>query len=662
MRVAQASTTLSDPRINPGSPFMKKVLSALRRTPDDPVQVTYGRSLRGSALGLLNRPEDRNAFDLDVNWLLRASRDGAYTYGMPKPPPAAFNWDNSNSQYGLYGVWAGAEAGLPISQTYWESVDRHWVSCQNADGSFSYSPGKPTTLSMTVAGIASLFVGHDYLASGSSRAGIDPLPAIKKALDYLEHGDRAVTFDLDDPITGGYTLYGVARAGLASGYKYFGAHNWFEEMAPRVIATQKKDGSFNGRVIDTSFAILFLVRGRHPVIMNKLFADNQIATHPRDVSNLARFASRQLERTFNAQVISLMREWSTWTDAPIIYLPGFTPPEISEETCDQLRSYIRAGGLLVTHSDSGSMSYSQFAAKLADRLFPEYAFADIPQDHPLYNALYKSNFRPTLQGVSNGARLLMIHSPTDLAADWSIHDFTTVEPAYKFGLNLYVYAAGRSEYRNRLDNSYLPAPESPATWTVPVGRLRYAGPWDPEPYAWTRFSHVMQWSTGYAINPMPINLRDLTPNATPIAHLTGTEDHPFAVRELENLRKYVEAGGVLLIDDCGGGEGFRKSQTQLLTAFPGVTPTVLKPTHPLLTASSACMEALPVARPRTTGTVLTHPSIFAFGKGHVIFTPDDITCGLLDSGTIGITGYRTGYAIAFTKNLVLWTLEGQKDR
>ena len=45
----------------------------------------------------------------------------------------------------------------------------------------------------------------------------------------------------------GYTLYGIERAGLASGFKRFGQHDWFRELGQGVIATRnKKEGSWNG--------------------------------------------------------------------------------------------------------------------------------------------------------------------------------------------------------------------------------------------------------------------------------------------------------------------------------------------------------------------------------------------------------------------------------
>ena len=57
-----------------------------------------------------------------------------------------FPWDNSNSQYGLLGVWAGAEVGMEVPDEYWQSVEQHWVSTQ-------FKTGSGLTRKMTPPGI-----------------------------------------------------------------------------------------------------------------------------------------------------------------------------------------------------------------------------------------------------------------------------------------------------------------------------------------------------------------------------------------------------------------------------------------------------------------------------------------------------------------------------
>ena len=65
----------------------------------------------------------------------------------------------------------------------------------------------------------------------------------------------------------------MERIGVASGYKYFGTTDWFKEGAERLVRGQRPDGSWDisgAPIPGTGFALLFLSRGRAPVMMNKL--------------------------------------------------------------------------------------------------------------------------------------------------------------------------------------------------------------------------------------------------------------------------------------------------------------------------------------------------------------------------------------------------------
>lgn len=660
----QCNDAIADPRLSPTSPFMQGVLAAMIRAHMDAKDEIYGRSLRANALALVDLPADREALEKDVIWLGRAERLGAYDYGMPTTPPnQPIDWDNSNSQYGVLGVWAGAEVGMPIPTYYWQAVQKHWEDCQLSDGSFEYKPGQGGKLTMTVAGVASLCIAHDYL-SGSSATGVESRSlALVRALNWLETGDNAVTIDPRGPHFAAYGLYGVARAGLASGYKFFGKHDWYTELARDPLKKQADDGSINDDPIDTAFTLLFLARGLHPVFFNKLAVDGVVMNHPRDVANLARYASRELEHTFNAQIVPASHDWLDWTDSPVLYLAGATAPVISDHQCDQIRDFVQAGGILFTNADHGSDVFNRFADQLAQRLFPQYPFKQLPTDHPLYSALFRLNPAPPLKAVSNGARLLMVHSPIDAARSWDFHDWSLVTPAYQLGVNIFLYEAGTRDFRNRLDTNYVPAPTDTPALTLPLARLRYAGNWDPEPYAWTRFAHQFQWQTGFAVDVRPIDVKSLTLASAPVAALTGVDPQQFTADELVALREYVQRGGVLLIDSCGGGPGFASAQQALLTAaFPEAQPALLDPTHPLLAGAGDCMNPLPHVASRTVGSSLQAPGILRFGRGHVIVTPADLTCGLLDTDTMGIKGYRPEYAESFVKNLMLWVWNGQPDQ
>ena len=132
---------VDDPRLQPQQPFMKAAIAAMKKFQLRDGPAVYGRALRAAALAVHNRSEDHIALNTDVAWLRNAHRFGAYSYDNNVPANVDKNsfWDNSNSQYGLLGVWAGAETGIEIDHTYWEYVQKHWVETQLPEGQWCYN-------------------------------------------------------------------------------------------------------------------------------------------------------------------------------------------------------------------------------------------------------------------------------------------------------------------------------------------------------------------------------------------------------------------------------------------------------------------------------------------------------------------------------------------
>jgi hypothetical protein len=674
----QCGRAINDPRLSLHGPLMRGLIDAMKALPlQDYHYATYARALRATALSLSDRPDDRAAMKADATWLVMTTNNGAYTYNghdlfQKNHGVGSDMWDNSNSQYGLLGVWSAAEVGFEVASKYWELVQKHWTACQSIDGQWAYSGywrRSSGSLSMTCAGLSSLFVTHDYLDAPKlgSIVGREPFtPPLRAGLQWLEEDDHCLQYQSGG--WPGYTLYGIERVGLASGFKYFGSHDWYRELASRILLTQSDDGSWHQDVVDTAYHLLFLSRGRHPIVMNKLRFDGYWANRPRDVANLARFASRQLERPLNWQVVPLDHDFTDWMDSPILYLASHRAPRFSERDYEQLRNFVAAGGMIFTQSDADSPEFSQFVHDLSHHLFPLYEMQDVPANHPLYNVLYKINMNPPLRMVSNGSQILLLHSPTDLSKYWQARDEKHRSGPFEFGINLFIYAAGKRDLRNRLETTYIaPVTQSPVQ-TVRVARLKYAGNWDPEPGAWPRYQRWFQRQTGYVLDVRDIAIKELRPETAPVAHLTGTSRYSPTPAEVEAIKRYVLSGGVLLVDVTGGGNGFGEQlQSDLFrAAFPDQSSRVIYPNHPLLSPGGSGMEDL--GRPRLRqyavdllGTRAGLPEEIAAGRGHVLFTSLDLTSGLLGTNTWGILGYESNYAQDLLKNVVFWTLDGQRD-
>ena len=109
---------------------------------------------------------------------------------------------------------------------------------------------------------------------------------------------------------------------------------------------------------------------------------------------------------------------------------------------------MQAGGLLFTNSDGNSSVFNAFAEDLARRLFPDYEMKVVPADSDLYTLVYKVKgwplSLPPLKCVSNGSRILMVHSPTDMAMAWQQRADKSKEALFELGVNMFIYAGERT--------------------------------------------------------------------------------------------------------------------------------------------------------------------------------------------------------------------------
>jgi hypothetical protein len=636
---------------------------------------------------------------LDWSWRLlkllyatvsKTGGQGAYSYDEDS---SEFNWDNSNTQYGLLGVWSGAEAGIEVPQSYWQAAESHWTKFQMNDGQWGYGNGPERAgFAMNCAGVASLFITHDYLTGPSAlqTLGREPFSrSLALGLSWMERGDRSIDLDAGNVMWfAGYNLYGLERVGLASGFKFFGTHDWYRELAKRAVESQQADGSWEGLepravggvgrqfalggnrgmdspLLDTPYILLFLARGRHPILMNKLRFDGYWANRSRDIANLSRFAGKELERPLNWQVVSLKRSWTDWTDSPVLYLASHREVALTDEDCDKIRHFVESGGLLFTHADGGTPEFNQFALALSKKLFPNYEMQDLPRGHDIYSTMYSIDSRPPLKYVGNGVRILMLHSAQDIASAWELRAEKTRRTAFEMGVNIFVYATGKTDLHNRLQSPLVVVPAAAPTHSVPLGRLKYPGNWDPEPEAFPRMSRILQQQTGWSLEASPVALAEVRPKDFPIAHLTGTATYAASEVEVQSVRNYVQDGGVLFIDCAGGNGAFALSAITLMErAFPRERRQAISARHPLLRGNGECMEDLTrlVVRPYVTtksGAVNTNIELLQSGKGSVIFTRLDVTSGLLGTRTWGLLGYSPAYSQGLLKNIVLWASDGQ---
>lgn len=594
-------------------------------------------------------------------------------------------YDHSVSQYGVLGMWAISQLNIEIPDVYWQLVERAWKGHQYDNGGWSYKLDlnkRESTLSMTAAGLATLFITQEMLHSneGLNCQGNRSDPNIEAALKWVSKNFE--NYKSNEPY---YALYGSERVGVASGYKYFGKLNWYQEGANFLVSKQKEDGSWGDdaaehnerRIPDTCFGLMFLSRGRAPVMMNKL--EYAIDTRgdkarpaswdqrPRDAANISRWTGRQIERDLNWQIVNLSGPVSELHDAPILYMSGKEAINFNEEQLGKLRKFVEQGGLIVGNADCSNAVFANSFRKLGSKLFPMYEFREIPADHPIFTheQFKRPHWRPSpfLQGLSNGAREMMLLFPKDDPAKmWQVRTFRgpNAEPLAQIMANVFLYSVDMKNLRNK-GESYLIEPEKNITPArkIKVARLQYAGNWDPEPGGWRRLAAYLRNKHKIEAQIETVELGKGKLSGYSVAHLTGTTKLVLSEAQKAELKKFVAGGGTLIVDACGGSPAFAlAAEAQLNALFgDGRTLAILPPGHAVF-KSGEKLENVEYRRwaRRQLGNLRT-PRLRGIEKGgavKVFYSAEDLSVGLVGQPVDGIYGYEPQTATSMMTDILLY--------
>ena len=685
---ALATVSLLASGVDASDPHMKQAVAFLRAAD---VRGNYALGMRAQVWGLLPpQPWVRQAAAADWQRLEGAVLTGKqagpavglYSYAAGRPVAEA---DHSVSQIDVLGVWALAQAGVEIPTGYWQLVDTAWHRYQWKSGAWSYravaDPKDPPSAdqapgpSMTAAGVATLFLTREFTQIAPRCNGNVDDPAIDAGLAYL--GQHLADFF---PGRRYYTLFAISRVGLASGYKYLGTTDWFQWGSDMICREQSPGGEWNregsyqnfNNVPDTAFALLFLARGRAPVMMNKLRYDVTSGTgksarsapglwdqRPRDVANLARWVGRQIESLLNWQVVDLNESAADLHDAPILYMAGGKAPKLSDADTAKLRAYIEDGGLVLGNADCSAPAFGKGFKALGEQMFPGYKFRTLEPTSPIYTnetfaaAAWRSG-RPTVEALSNGSRELMVLLPSgDPARTWQSQSFQSAkhETYGQLMVNLFLYAVDKSGLRRR-GETYLVARNggAAAAKAAKVARVKYAGNWDPEPGGWRRLSAVMHNAgvaevSTEAVDPAAGGTLD---KSYALASLTiAAADAKLPEATCAALREYVKGGGTLLVD-CAGGRGLYRAaaEAELARLFPAAPRPlpVLPPADGVFAAAGPGLSAGSVdyRRFERPGGNLHVPQLRAYavgGRAAVFYSPEDVSTGLVGEPVDGVAGY-----------------------
>jgi Domain of unknown function (DUF4159) len=677
------------------SPPIANALKYLRDFDPGQLDSVYSVALQTMVFAAASPKADIVRIQANVAWLEEAQLKpgdhalwpGSWSYKLSKTR----HGDNSNSQYALLGLNAASEAGVKVNEEVWKLAREYWQRYQQRDGSWAYTPEapNPTTASMTCAGISSLVISGLKRFRGAERlvGDHDVEDCGKGAADpNLDAGIRWISthFQVGQNFGAGqqwkyYYLYGLERTGRLSGIRFFGDHDWYREGAEELVHDQDKlEGSWRGLQyerhpsISTSFALLFLAKGRSPVVINKLRHSQgpDWNNDADDVRNLVGVVSRDWNHLLTWQVVDPnFAKVEDLLQAPIAFMNGHEAPVLDGRGERILREYIDQGGFLFAEACCGKAEFDRGFRALMKRVFPDddYELHPLAADHAVWRSKWPlSPDTHPLWGIEHGCRTVVIYSPADLSCDWNQietqSDLPRVTRSTRIGQNVVDYATGRELPADKLSTPEVKDFKSdpPKRGALRIAKLRHAGDWNIAPLAIPNLTTTLRDKLKFDV---VINHKELFPTDPnlvhyPLIYIHGRAALSFDAQDQAALRRHLDPGGGTLFADSACGSpafdvAFRKFVAQLL---PG-NPMIPIPRDDELYSNKVQFDLKDVQYTKPAGGGKDYPQLEGVkvnGRWAVIYSKYDIGCALEKHQGLDCKGYTYESAMRIASNIVIY--------
>jgi Domain of unknown function (DUF4159)/A-macroglobulin TED domain len=678
------------------STVIRKALDYLRGYGPNDLKSTYAIALQTMVFAAASPENDQLRIASNVSWLERAQIKpadpvkwaGSWTYSDSKRTRPG---DNSNTQYALLGLHAASEAGVPVKHEVWELARGYWERSQKPNGGWAYTPESTNqTASMTCAGVSSLiitglrrFQGQEFLQGETiqncGRGGINP--RLQAGINWLaEHFQVSQNFGNGQQWKY-YYLYGLERAGRLTGLRFFGRNDWYRLGAEELVHEQDKFGGFwvgalneSDKVLATSFALLFLAKGRAPVLVNKLVhgPSGDWNNDADDIRNIVNVVSREWKSLLTWQVVDPgAASLPELLQAPIIFFNGHHAPQLSANAKRNLRESIEQGAFLFAEACCGNKEFDQGFKQLMTEIFPEpeYRLRPLGEDHPVWRAkhLLNPNIHP-LWGIEHGCRTVVVYSDTDLSCFWNQAETSADNPgvvkAIRVGQNVIDYATGREMPADKLAvRDIHNFKETPAKRNaLQIAKLRHAGDWNVAPQAIPNLMDALSkppYKFDVVITQKELFPRDPNLKYHPLIYIHGRASLSFDRQDLDALRQHLEPGaGTIFADAACGSPAFDAAFRRFVAELLPNNPMVPIPHDDPIYTVKVGADLSDVQYTKGAGGGRDFPLLEGVkinDHWSVIYSKYDIGCALERHTGIECKGYTYESAIKIAGNIVIYS-------
>jgi len=701
---------------------MQRGLDWLRRQKPDE---TYSVSLQTLVLAMLSPDADRVILERNVAWLEKAQvpqgpATGSWSYGTNKG-----TGDNSNAQFALLALHEADKAGVRVRREVWAKAQQYWASCANPDGSWGYTIGNAAgSGSMTCAGIASIWITSEHIGTPDARAAAETVSCcgggsspkvLERGLQWLGRRFSVV----ENPGTGGqtwlyYYLYGLERVGRFTARRFIGESDWYLEGARMFVATQDGlTGAFRGGRIEdptvaTSFALLFLAKGRRPVLVSKSRhgPDDDWNRHGHDIAHLVEHVESRWRSDHPAGlswhvVDTPSASLEDLLQAPVFWLSGRDAFNLGPDAGGRLRRYIDEGGFVFAEACCPSSGeFDRRLRRLVGEIFPEpeYELHLLPPEHPAWHAeeIVPPELHRPLLGIDYGCRTCLIYAPpTDAQAKdaampslsclWELGGASSrslpdpvrreVDAALAIGTNVIAYATNRELKRKDelfvLDRAAPREPDALERGQIAIAKLKHSGMCDAAPAALANVLRAAARELGVRVDDTPSQIDPADPALFDyhLVFMHGRQGFAYDGPRRERLQQFLERGGTLLADSVCASPAFTTAfRNEIAAVLPARKLEEIPADDPIYTAAAyggydirtvTLREPAGGDGPMNVRKRQVPPKLEGVRIGDrwaVIFSPYDLSCALEKQNSLECTGYSRDDAEKIALNVLLYSL------
>lgn len=389
--------------------------------------------------------------------------------------------------------------------------------------------------------------------------------------------------------------------------------------------------------------------------------------NPGDVDRLLQYVREQLDAWYGWQVVNLdelvaQHQEGKPSRIPMLYITGYQPFELTPEQREALRGYLLEGGTLVGDAALGSAAFAESFVAEMRRIFPDRGFERLQLDHPLYRGYYpysnvhyftiregvhtQSEGPPEMLGMNIAARTAVILSPYDMTCGW---DGFHAPPAprrgdakpeatmammpgdaVRLGINLIAYVTAERRFAAaQAETRSLTGEQPQRRAALPIAQLRHHGDWNPDPNSLHQLIRLASLKTSipveYKLLPVDPSVEQLVD--TPVVLMTGMSHPRLSDKDIAVLRRHIQAGGFLFVNNTSGFALFDREARALID---GIAPD--RKLEPLPEDHPIFHTLYDIDTMRDAGTLAARKpeieAVVADGRAVIVYSKND-TLGML---------------------------------